>query len=138
MIVKFVDASTADGHNPYRVTRDGFDWEVQDPHDPWSHIGYWGDHQVIYLLKLLGARARPRPGRAARAAGPRLFSYANVPYRIRPYADLLRDPQYTIVFDHEAHRSSLARVRELGSDGRLLADARRRDRRGSPWPKSCW
>ena len=53
MVCKFVNASTADGYNPYRITRDGFDWEVHDPHDPWSHIGYWGDHQGVYLLKFL-------------------------------------------------------------------------------------
>ena len=62
MIAKFLDASTADGYNPYRVTRDGFDWEVLDPHDPWSNIGYWGDHQIIYLLKLLELAERVRPG----------------------------------------------------------------------------
>jgi hypothetical protein len=44
-----------DGYNPYRIGRDGIDWEVLDAHDPWSHIGYWGDHQVIYLLRLLEA-----------------------------------------------------------------------------------
>ena len=53
MICRFLNASTADGYNPYRITRNGIDWEVVDPHDPWSYIGYWGDHQIIYLLKLL-------------------------------------------------------------------------------------
>ncbi len=28
MITKFLNASTADGYNPYRVTRSGFDWEA--------------------------------------------------------------------------------------------------------------
>src|ERR1017187_279053 len=40
MIYKFVDSSTADGHNPYRIMRDGYDLEVLDPHDTWSFIGY--------------------------------------------------------------------------------------------------
>ncbi|MEM9984446.1 MAG: hypothetical protein AAF804_05060, partial [Bacteroidota bacterium] len=53
MITKFVNASTIDGYNPYRITRDGIDWEIIEPDDPWSFIGYWGDHQIIYLLKLL-------------------------------------------------------------------------------------
>ncbi len=73
MIFKFLDASTADGYNPYRITRDGFDWEVVDPHDPWSHIGYWGDHQVIYLLKLLEVSRRYHPGALEELlASPRL------------------------------------------------------------------
>jgi hypothetical protein len=53
VIARFVNSSTADGYNPYRVTREGYDWEAPDPEDPWAHFGYWGDHQLIYLLKLL-------------------------------------------------------------------------------------
>src|SRR6266404_9045291 len=46
MVAKFVNASTADGFNPYRITRAGVEWEEPDPEDPWSNIGYWGDHQI--------------------------------------------------------------------------------------------
>ena len=53
MIIKFLNASTVDGYNPYRISREGVDWEVIEPNDSWSYIGYWGDHQTIYLLKLL-------------------------------------------------------------------------------------
>ena len=34
MVCKFVNASTADGYNPYRITRDGIDWEVSSPPTP--------------------------------------------------------------------------------------------------------
>jgi len=47
MICKFVNATTADGYNPYRIGREGMDWECPDPRDPWAYIGYWGDHQII-------------------------------------------------------------------------------------------
>jgi hypothetical protein len=53
VIAKFVNASTADGFNPYRITNDGIDWEVPEPENPWSGIGYWGDHQIVYLYRLL-------------------------------------------------------------------------------------
>ncbi|MFM7157985.1 MAG: hypothetical protein ACKO0Y_09240, partial [Bacteroidota bacterium] len=53
MIYKFMNASTFDGYNPYRIQKNGFDWETIEEHNPWSYIGYWGDHQIIYLLKLL-------------------------------------------------------------------------------------
>jgi len=120
MIFKFVDASTADGHNPYRVTRDGFEWEVADPHDPWSYIGYWGDHQVIYLLKLLEASMRYHPGALSELLTRPVFTYANVPYRIRPYEALLRDPHNTVDFDAELHRQIEERVSTIGNDGKLL------------------
>ena len=85
MIAKFVNASTIDGYNPYRITRDGFDWEVLDPHDAWSYIGYWGDHQIIYLVKLLEISARYHPGKIQEFLVKDIFTYANVPYRIKPY-----------------------------------------------------
>ena len=69
VVAKFVNASTIDGYNPYRVSQDGIDWEVPDPDDPWSHIGYWGDHQIIYLLRLLEAWERLRARCAPHLAG---------------------------------------------------------------------
>jgi hypothetical protein len=122
MIFKFLDASTADGHNPYRLTREGFEWEVKDPQDPWSHIGYWGDHQVIYLLRLLELCQRYHPGLLTGLLGRSLFTYADVPYRIKPYQDLVRDPQDTIVFDEPAHRATLARAAGMGAEGKTLLD----------------
>ena len=82
VVAKFVNASTADGHNPYRISRDGVDWEVPDPDDPWSNIGYWGDHQIVYLLRLLEGWRAIRSGRARLVGRPRAFVYADVPYTI--------------------------------------------------------
>ncbi|GAL11521.1 hypothetical protein JCM19233_2511 [Vibrio astriarenae] len=65
-IAKFVNASTMDGYNPYRITKDGVDWELLEPDDPWSNIGYWGDHQIIYLLKFLEACGQVLPTRVNR------------------------------------------------------------------------
>ncbi len=120
MIAKFVDASTADGYNPYRVTRDGFDWEVLDPADPWSYIGYWGDHQIVYLLRLLEWSDRYHPGMLSGLFRRDFFTYADVPYRIRPYADLIRDPADTIRFDAEQDGRVRERVRGIGEDGKFL------------------
>ena len=83
MIFKFLNASTFDGYNPYRVTKDGFDWETIEPDDPWSYIGYWGDHQIIYLLEFLEFCEKAFPGRLSQYFDKDLFVYANVPYRIR-------------------------------------------------------
>ncbi len=121
-IAVFLDASTADGYNPYRITRDGPDWEVPDPRDPWSHIGYWGDHQVIYLLRLLESRERHAPGSLAAHLGDLAYAYTQVPYRIARFEALLADPRETITFDEKLHRSLLARAAEVGADGKLLAD----------------
>jgi len=63
MIHKFLNASTFDGYNPYRVTKSGFDWEAIEPDNPWSYIGYWGDHQIIYLLKFIEFIEKYHPGK---------------------------------------------------------------------------
>ena len=120
MIFKFADSTTADGYNPYRVTRDGYDWEAIDPHDAWSFIGYWGDHQVIYLLKLLEASNRYHPGNLAALLGRRVFTYANVPYRIKSYEAMLANPRSTITFDQDVHKRAMDLAAKLGSDGKAL------------------
>jgi len=122
MISKFLNASTVDGYNPYRITRDGIDWEVIDPADPWSNIGYWGDHQIIYMLKLLELSKQFHPGKLEELLTRNVFSYANVPYRIKPYEDLLEDPKVTIDFDDSLENMIQERVGKIGSDGRLFWD----------------
>ncbi|MDF1575022.1 MAG: hypothetical protein P1P86_07505 [Bacteroidales bacterium] len=122
MISKFVNASTADGYNPYRITSDGIDWEVPDPSDPWSNIGYWGDHQVIYLLKFLEISVNHHPGRLQELLTSDFFSYANVPYQIKPYRELAENPQNTILFDHDLEKTIRKRIEAVGSDGCLVWD----------------
>jgi hypothetical protein len=118
----FVNASTADGFNPYRITRHGIDWEVPDPEDPWSNIGYWGDHQIVYLLRLLESADRYLPGSIEEMLDQRYFSYADVPYRLAPYEELVQSPKQTIAFDEAADSLAAERVAEVGGDGRLLWD----------------
>ena len=122
MIFRFADASTADGHNPYRLTRDGFEWEVLDPDDAWSHIGYWGDHQVVYLHRLLELSARHHPGALAGWLDRPVFTHAQVPYRIKPHDQQVADPKNTIEFDHPRHRATADRVAALGNEGKKLLD----------------
>lgn len=123
VVAKFVNASTVDGYNPYRITREGVDWEVPDPDDPWAHIGYWGDHQIVYLFRLLEAAEDHAPGSVRRLLGARRFSFADVPYRIKGYDDLVADAKDTIDFDWTAHKRADARAAAMGGDGRLLLDA---------------
>jgi hypothetical protein len=123
MICKFLNASTFDGYNPYRVTKDGFDWETIEPDDPWSYIGYWGDHQIIYLLKFLEFIEDHQPGALAGYFDRDLFVYANVPYKIKPYADLLENPKDTIDFDHQLDLDIRERRTQMGADGALLLTA---------------
>ncbi|MCB0550060.1 MAG: hypothetical protein KDD19_21005 [Phaeodactylibacter sp.] len=122
MIAKFVNASTPDGYNPYRITRDGIDWEVIEPDDPWSYIGYWGDHQIIYLLKLLELSQKHHPQALSGMLYQPRFSYANVPYRIRPYDALLKDPYDTVDFDDHLEAVIQGRVQQVGADGKLVPD----------------
>jgi hypothetical protein len=122
MIATFLGAMTPDGYNPYRIGRDGIDWEVIAHDDPWSHIGYWGDHQVIYLLRLLEAARDRDPGLLAGLWDRALFSFADVPYRLKPHAEQTSNPKSTVVFDDAAHARAHERARRIGSDGLLVCD----------------
>ena len=122
MIHKFLNATTFDGYNPYRITKDGFDWEVIEPNDPWSYIGYWGDHQIIYLLKFLEFIESHYPNKLASYFNQELFVYANVPYKIKSYASILKNPKDTIEFDTELDEKINQKKIELGADGALLRD----------------
>jgi len=123
IIAKFVNASTADGYNPYRITKEGIDWELEEPDDPWSYIGYWGDHQIIYLQKLLELSVRFHPARLGKLLHAPIFCYANVPYRIKPFAALLDDPKDTVTYDDDLAEQIEHRVTEIGADGKLLLDS---------------
>ncbi|OUX05797.1 MAG: hypothetical protein CBE00_09185 [Planctomycetaceae bacterium TMED240] len=120
MVFRFLNASTADGYNPYRVNKDGFEWETIDPKDPWGNIGYWGDHQIVYLLKLLECSQQFCPTELDQWLTTECCSYAQVPYRIRDYQAIKRDPRETIDFDHELADLIEQRVSWMGADGKLL------------------
>jgi hypothetical protein len=122
MIHKFLNATTFDGYNPYRVTKDGFDWEAIEANDPWSYIGYWGDHQIIYLLKFLEFIENHYPNQLEKRFSEDIFVYANVPYKIKDYKSILINSKDTIDFDHDLDAKIRQKKEELGADGALLRD----------------
>jgi hypothetical protein len=122
MICRFLNATTADGYNAYRVTKDGFEWEEAHPDDPWANIGYWGDHQIIYLLKLLEWNRRFEPAAIDGLLNKSLFTHANVPYCIKPFEEICKNPRDTIVFDHPRAKEIEARVESVGADGKMVHD----------------
>ncbi|MDG1985958.1 MAG: hypothetical protein P8M11_15500 [Planctomycetota bacterium] len=122
-IVRFLNASTADGYNPYRITSEGLDWEVYDPNNPWSYIGYWGDHQIVYLTRLIERLEEHYPGRMAGLLGRAIFVHADVPYRIRGFDDLVRNPQTTVDYDNDRAWVAGERVDLEGADGKLVHDS---------------
>ena len=120
MVVRFLNASTADGYNPYRLTKTGFDWEKPDPQDPWANIGYWGDHQIIYLQKLLEWAGNFFPSAWQQFLTSETGVYAELPYRIRSYEDIIKNPRETIDYDEHCEQQTAERVDKIGTDGQLL------------------
>ncbi|SFI14923.1 hypothetical protein [Halpernia frigidisoli] len=119
MLFRFLNASTFEGYNPYRIIKNGFDWETIEPDDPWSYIGYWGDHQIIYLLKFLEFSENYYPKYLEDLFLQKSFVYANVPYRIKNYQEILKNPKSTIDFvqkdELEIHKNKAL----LGEDATL-------------------
>ncbi|MFT6991112.1 MAG: hypothetical protein ACJASL_003099 [Paraglaciecola sp.] len=122
VVAKFVNASTIDGYNPYRITKGGIDWEVEEPDDPWSYIGYWGDHQIIYLLKMLELSKQFHPELLVQLLNKSIFSYANVPYRIKSFDDMLKNAKSTVTYDEDSAERIAENVEQFGADGKLILD----------------
>ena len=122
IIAKFLNSSTADGYNPYRISNEGIDYEVIEPENPWSNIGYWGDHQIIYLLKLLEISYNHRPQELQALLNERKYSFANVPYRLKSYAAIVADPKNSIWFDEEEHKRIQALIPTRGAEAKMLLD----------------
>jgi hypothetical protein len=122
MIHKFLNASTFDGYNPYRVTKSGFDWEAIEPDNPWSYIGYWGDHQIIYLLKFLEFIEKYYPGKLNSYFEKECFVYAAVPYTIKSYQDILKNPKDTIEYNHDWEKKIIDQRAKIGADGALISN----------------
>ncbi len=120
MIFRFLNASTFDGYNPYRIFKGGFDWEIIEHANPWSYIGYWGDHQVVYLLKFLEFFEQYQPGALEKLLDCECFVYAHVPYRIKPYEEIVRDSKNTIAFDEKSDFAIRQKIISIGADGALL------------------
>jgi hypothetical protein len=120
IISKFMNATTADGYNPYRVTSNGIDWEVIEPDNPWSNIGYWGDHQIIYLLKLMEISQKHFPEHLVSLLDKEMYAYANVPYRIKTYEEIIANPKNTIRFDEKLHHAIEKLEKTYGADARLV------------------
>lgn len=120
MCAKFLNAMTAEGFNPYRISRDGIDWEIPDPENPWAQIGYWGDHQVIYLEKLLELWRKIDGDGLRSMLDKEYFSTSRIPYAIRPFAEIRKDPRHTIIFDGALNAELQKKAEEEGSDGKLI------------------
>ena len=122
-IHKFLNATTADGYNPYRITDSGIEWEEPDPNDPWASIGYWGDHQIIYLLKLLEFTETLKPNSLNVLMNNDLFVFADVPYEIKDFSFLEVNPNHSIYFNETRNEAILQRASSIGADGKLVHDA---------------
>lgn len=116
----FVDNMTVEGYNPYRISRDGLDWEVPEEGNPWAQFGYWGDHQVIYLQKLLEFLKKYDKTALVSLLNENLFSTANIPYRLKSYKEILSDPRNSIRFDYAMDKAVREQAERLGTDARCI------------------
>ncbi|KKN05893.1 hypothetical protein LCGC14_1082750 [marine sediment metagenome] len=122
VISKFLNATTADGYNPYRISRSGIAWEMPEPDNPWTNFGYWSDHQIIYLSKLLELAEHYFPGKLGEWLSSSSFVYADVPYEIKSYEQIKADPENSIQFMWKKDKILKKRSEKIGSDGLLLTD----------------
>src|SRR5260221_3380122 len=81
-------------------------------------------HEFLEIDNLVIAPiAEVHPGKLELLLMRPIFSYANVPYRIREYAALLKDPYDTIDFDWQLEKKIDTLVKARGTDGKLVLTA---------------
>ena len=116
----FVNAMTVEGYNPYRISREGLDWEVPEEGNPWAQFGYWGDHQVIYLQKILEFLYNYDSDSLLSLMNEKIFSTAALPYRIKNYDEILKNPRNSLVFDFKLDKILREREKSYGTDARCI------------------
>lgn len=120
IIGKFLNATTKEGYNPYRITKKGIDWEIPEPGNPWANIGYWSDHQIVYLLKLLEMYSNFYGDALVQELNRAAYTTANVPYEIKSFEDIVHDPYQTIDFNDDKNEKINKLTEMMGSDGKLI------------------
>jgi hypothetical protein len=122
VISKFLNSTTKDGYNPYRISKTGLDWEVPEPGNPWANIGYWSDHQIIYLLKLLEMSRHFDGETLMGGLDAEAYTFANVPYEIKSFNEIVKDPYETINFNYEKHKAIEKLTEETGAEGKFICN----------------
>ena len=62
------------------------------------------------------------PGELHKKLSQPVFSFSNIPYRIKPFEDILEDPYNTIRFDADLNEEIEDAVEAFGSDAKLVRD----------------
>lgn len=116
----FLNTMTVEGYNPYRISRNGLDWEVPEEGNPWAQYGYWGDHQVIYLQKFLEFLAKLDKKALLNMMNEKSFTTGHLPYIIKSYAEIYKDPRNSIIFDYDMDAKLRNLEKTYGTDARLV------------------
>lgn len=119
-VVKFLNSSTADGFNPLRINKFSFEFETPAGTDEWGSLGYSGDHQLIYLIRLIECFRKFDPDGINRLFKNDIFTYADTPYEIAQFEDILKNPKRTILFNDDKHERIKKRVTEHGEDHKYI------------------
>lgn len=121
MISLFLDSMTADGYNPGSLSRTSYHWEVPQENNPWANIGYWGDHQVIYLCKLLETACSFNDPIIS-ALNEKRFSSTRVPYKLKSHDEIMSNPRESILFDRNLNTQIDDLEKIIGMDAQLYLD----------------
>ena len=121
MISLFLDSMTADGYNPGSLSRTSCHWEVPQENNPWANIGYWGDHQVIYLCKLLETACSFNDPIITELNEKR-FSSTRVPYKLKSHDEIMSNPRESIFFDRNLNTQINELQKTIGMDAQLYLD----------------
>lgn len=119
-IVKFLNCSSLDGFNPIRIDKFGMDWDDPSKIPEWAALGYFGDHQIIYLIRLIDNLKNFCPSSLERLFSTDIFTYADIPYELAEFDDMIKNPKWTISFNNKRHVATVSNSEKNGEDFKTI------------------
>ncbi|MFZ5940610.1 MAG: hypothetical protein ACOYXB_08550 [Bacteroidota bacterium] len=120
MIFRLLNSLTVDGYNAFRISKEGIEWDVPSSEQSGTFIGYGGDQQIGCLLNFLELTDKYYPELLANWLDKEWFVFANVPFRIKTYSEILEDPSNAVWFDSKLDESIRSKVKIKGADAKFL------------------
>ena len=101
---------------PVLIVVPGASRDAQRFHASWLDIAKRKHFSVLTI----GASKKYFPDELQKYFNRNIFVYANVPYKIKGFSHILKDPKNTIDFDYQEEEKILNLKSKIGSDGALL------------------
>ena len=119
MINIFLNSRQLMDINPYRITNKGIDWEIRMMmiHGVILDIGRSSNN---LSSKTSEAKEKFYPNSLLQDLENEIYTYANVPYKIKNIDEIFSNPKKTIIYDDKLNKIIEEKFNKVGADAKFL------------------